>query len=151
MRPREPTSFWRENVIAVVRSTTSFGENVVMARFLKFKAKSTRKLSNFNFQWTKTLYQNNLKNIAFFFAFLKGLTCNKSSLVTRKKISHGSPRKWMSNFTRIVLTQVKFWKFHTEDVVLWYLTFRILGLPWEMFFWCYCRWFITSRGVPGFK
>ena len=93
MRPREPTSFWRENVIAVVRSTTSFGENVVMARFLKFKAKSTRKLSNFNFQWTKTLYQNNLKNIAFFFAFLKGLTCNKSSLVTRKKISHGSPRK----------------------------------------------------------
>ena len=24
------------------------------------------KLSNFNFQWTKTLYQNNLKHIAFF-------------------------------------------------------------------------------------
>ena len=31
-----------------------------------------RKLSNFNFQGTKTLYQNNLKNIAFFFAFFKG-------------------------------------------------------------------------------
>ena len=27
------------------------------------KTESTRKLSNFNFQWTKTLYQNNLKNI----------------------------------------------------------------------------------------
>ena len=33
----------------------------------KLKTQSTRKLSNFNFQWTKTLYQNNLTNIAFFF------------------------------------------------------------------------------------
>ena len=37
-----------------------------------FKTESTRELSNFNFQWTKTLYQNNLKNIAFFFTFFKG-------------------------------------------------------------------------------
>ena len=29
------------------------------------KTEFTRKLSNFNFQKTKTLYQNNLKNIAF--------------------------------------------------------------------------------------
>ena len=29
--------------------------------------------SNFNFQWTKTLYQNNSNNIAFFFTFFKGL------------------------------------------------------------------------------
>ena len=36
------------------------------------KTESIRKLSNFNFQWTKTLYQNNLKNIAFFFTFVKG-------------------------------------------------------------------------------
>ena len=45
---------------------------------VKFKTESTRKLStgNFNFQWTKTLYQNNLKNIAFFFTFFKGLRCN---------------------------------------------------------------------------
>ena len=28
---REPASFWRENVIAVVISTTSFSENVVVA------------------------------------------------------------------------------------------------------------------------
>ena len=39
---------------------------------VKLKTESNRKLSNFNFQWTKTLYQNNLKNIAFFFAFFKG-------------------------------------------------------------------------------
>jgi len=39
----------------------------------KFNAKSTRKLRNFNFQWTKTLYQNNLKNIAFFFYIFQEL------------------------------------------------------------------------------
>ena len=31
------------------------------------KTEFTRKLSNCNFQWTKTLYQNNLKNSALFF------------------------------------------------------------------------------------
>ena len=36
------------------------------------KTESIRKLTNFNFQWTKTLYQNNLKNIAFFFTFFTG-------------------------------------------------------------------------------
>ena len=33
----------------------------------KLKTESTRKLSNFNSQWTKILYQNKLKNTAFFF------------------------------------------------------------------------------------
>ena len=42
------------------------------AVYMKFKTESTRKLSNFDFQWTKILYQNNLKNIAFFFTFFKG-------------------------------------------------------------------------------
>ena len=36
----------------------------------KIKTESTRKLSNSNFQWTKTLYQNMLKNIVFFFYIL---------------------------------------------------------------------------------
>ena len=36
------------------------------------KAEFTRKLRSFNFQWAKTLYQNNLYNIAFFFTFFKG-------------------------------------------------------------------------------
>ena len=35
------------------------------------KTESIRKLSNFNFQWTKALYQNNLNNIAFFFTVFK--------------------------------------------------------------------------------
>ena len=33
------------------------------------KTESTRKLNKFDFQWTKTLYQNNLKHIAFFYIF----------------------------------------------------------------------------------
>ena len=42
----------------------------------RIKTEFIRKLSNFNFQWTKTLYQNNLKHIAFFFTFFKGYRCN---------------------------------------------------------------------------
>ena len=34
-----------------------------------FKTESTKKLSNFNFQWTKTLYQNNLKHCILFYIF----------------------------------------------------------------------------------
>ena len=41
------------------------------------KMESIRKLSNFNFQWTKTLHQNNLNHIAFFFTFFKGYRCNQ--------------------------------------------------------------------------
>ena len=59
----------------------------------EFKMESTGKLSNFDIQWTKTLYQNNLKRIAFF------LHLSRTEDV-------------MSNFTRSVKTQVKFWKFH---------------------------------------
>ena len=38
-----------------------------------FKMESIKKLSNFNFQWTKTLCQNNLNNIAFFFYYFQVL------------------------------------------------------------------------------
>ena len=40
--------------------------------YFAIKMESTRKLSNFYFQWTKTLPKNNLKHIAFFFTFFKG-------------------------------------------------------------------------------
>ena len=62
-------------------------------RALKVKTESIRKLSNFNFQWTKILYQNNLKHIAFFFAFFESYGCNLLSVITPKTISYGSPRK----------------------------------------------------------
>ena len=40
---------------------------------ISIDVKSIRKLSNFNFHWTKNLYQNNLKNIAFFFTFSRDI------------------------------------------------------------------------------
>ena len=53
----------------------------IIMRFLKMcgfvwtwpKMESIGKLSNINFQWTKTLYQNNLKHITFIFTCLKEL------------------------------------------------------------------------------
>ena len=54
------------------------------------KTEFIRKLSNFNFQWTKTFYQNNLNNIAFFFTFFKGYRYNKLSVITPKTIFMGA-------------------------------------------------------------
>ena len=43
----------------------------------KFMTESIRKLSNINFQWTKTLYQKNLKTITeLFVTFFKGYRRN---------------------------------------------------------------------------
>ena len=55
--------------------------------------KSIRKLSNFNFQWTKTLYQNNFKHSAFFFTLFKGYKCNKLYEITPKKRFLSEPEK----------------------------------------------------------
>ena len=74
----------------------------------EIKMESIRKLKNFNFQKTKTLYQNNLNNTAFLFTFFKGYRYNLLSVITPKTISLGSPIKYMSNFRRIVKTKVKF-------------------------------------------
>ena len=46
-----------------------------------------------NWLISKTLYQNNLNNIAFFFQFFKGYRYNLLSVITPKTISHGSKRK----------------------------------------------------------
>ena len=49
-------------------------------------------------------------------------------------MSHGSPGWWMSNFTRIVKTQVILWTFHVKDVILWNLTFIFSdSVPWGIF------------------
>ena len=58
----------------------------------KMKTEPIRKLSNFNFQWTKTLYQSNSNNTAFK-AFFKGYRHNLLSVITPKTISHWSLRK----------------------------------------------------------
>ena len=50
-----------------------------------FKTESIKKLSNFTFQCTKTLYQNNFKHSGFFFTFFEGYKCNKLYEITLKK------------------------------------------------------------------
>ena len=57
-------------------------------KIIIFKTESIRKLSNSNFQWTKTLYQSILNNIAFFFAFFKGYRCNQLCVITPKNIPY---------------------------------------------------------------
>ena len=42
-------------------------------RLTTIKTEYIRKFSNFNFEWTKTLNQNNLNNIAFFCHIFQGL------------------------------------------------------------------------------
>ena len=42
-----------------------------------FKMESIKKLSNFNFQWTRTLYQNDFNNTGFFFTLFKGYKIEK--------------------------------------------------------------------------
>ena len=107
------------------------------------KTEYTRKLSNFNFQWTKTLYQNDLKNIAYFLLFSRAKDVILSSVITPKNISHGSLRKRMSNFTRIVKTQVKSANLicKMKFCEIWHSFSPALI---RNFLWHYYRWLIKS-------
>ena len=51
----------------------------------KIKIESIRKLSNFNFQWTKTLYQNNFKRTESFFTFFWAYRSIKLYEIPQKK------------------------------------------------------------------
>ena len=59
----------------------------------RLKTESISKLSRFNFQWTKTLYQNNLKHIAFIITLFENYRCNLLSVIAPKTISYWSGRK----------------------------------------------------------
>ena len=59
----------------------------------KFMTESVRKLSNINFQWTKTFYQNNSKTTALFVTSFNGYKCNLVISNNTKENFHGSPRK----------------------------------------------------------
>ena len=66
-----------EEFLLTTTGVSRFGGNEVVCANVgsiseNIKTESTRILSNFNFQRTKTLlYENNLKKIAFFFTFFK--------------------------------------------------------------------------------
>ena len=64
------------SLLPVDRSVGPVGENPGN-KVEEIKTESFRKsIRNFNFQWTKTLYQNNWNNIAFFFTLFKGYRYN---------------------------------------------------------------------------
>ena len=67
--------------------------------------KSIRKLSNFNCQWRKTLYQYNFKHIAFFFTLFKGYKNNKLYEITLKKRLLLVPEK--TNFKSLKFHKMK--------------------------------------------
>ena len=119
-----------------------------------FKTESTKKLSNLNFQWTKTLYQNNLKHIAFFFTFFKGykdviiVICNNS-----KEIFLWELEKMNVKFHKITPSySCDFQNFNRVFTILLKVDIHFLGLPWEVFFVVInYRWLITSLGLEKCK
>ena len=56
-----------------------------------FKTESNTKLSNFNFQWTKTLPQNNFKHVAFFFLhFSRAINVIRYMKLLQREDSYGN-------------------------------------------------------------
>ena len=88
---------------------------------------SIRKLSNFNFQWTKTLYLNNLNNTAFFFYLF--FICNNT-----KHYFSWEPEKINVKFYKNCENTGKVLKI--SCVRCHFVKFKIcfLGLPQEIFF-----------------
>ena len=92
----------------------------------EFKTESKRKL--INFQWKKTLYLNIFKTISHsFWHFSWAIDIIKLSVKTSKKISYGSPRKSMSNFTKWHVTYEIFRILPVFSQFLWNLTLIFLG------------------------
>ena len=106
-----------------------------------FKMESIRKLSNFNFQPTKTLHQKNFTHIASFITLFKGYSCNKLYEITLKKRFLWEPEKKetlkASNFTT--------WNLMHDDFTCvfsnpWNLKFIFLGSHKKInCLWCYYR------------
>ena len=72
---------------------------------IELKTESIRKLSNFYFQWTKTLFQNNFNHSAFFFTLFECYKCHNLYEITPKKkflweLSPSKQTSKASNFTK---------------------------------------------------
>ena len=84
------------------------------------KTESIAKLNNFTFQWTKALYQNNLKHIAFFFTLFKGYKCHKQ---TSKVSNFTKLRSYAWQFYLCFLSSYEIWNLFSCAPVrncLWY-------------------------------
>ena len=99
---------------------------------------STRKLSNLKIQWTKTLYQNNFKYIAFFLHF-QGL-----------KIF--GARENNVKFRKITPYTLNFQNFNHVLTILEKFEIHFLGLPWEICFGVITSWALEKcKNVIFFK
>ena len=100
-----------------------------------FKRESTRKLSNFNFQQTKTLYQNNLNNIAFFLYIFQGLKISLVSCNNSKENFLWEPEKInVKYFHKMTPYTLNFQNFNCVFIILLKFDIYFLGLPWEIVF-----------------
>ena len=91
----------------------------------QFKTKSIRKLSNFNFQWTKN---TRIISSIFLFTLFKGYKCNKLYEITPKKRFfigfYWSPRKQtskISNFTKLTSYAWQFYLCFLSSCEIWNL------------------------------
>ena len=69
-------SFMHSFMFKILVTAYSIKQPCFVSPVIHFKTETIRKLNNFNFQWTKTLYQNNLNNITLFFTFFNGCRYN---------------------------------------------------------------------------
>ena len=110
---------------------------LVTLTFILIQTESIRKSSNFNFQWTKILYQNNLNNIAFFFTFFKGYRYNQLSVITPKTHNFSlEPRKIIIEFHKNCENIDKILQISCVRCHFLNLTF-IFSCSHEKCLWCY--------------
>ena len=99
---------------------TALLQQIPLETCWEIKTESTRKLSTFNSQWTKTLYQNNLKNIATF--FLHFSRCLVFCTNTKDYFSW-EPEKMNVKFYKNCKNTGKILKISCVRCHLWNLTF----------------------------
>ena len=114
-----------------------------------FKTESTRKLSNFNFQWAKTLYQNNSKDIAFFFLHFSRakdvvVICNNCH---QRKFLMGT-RENECQISQNYIFHVKFYLCFHNSCDIWH---SFSPTPKRNFLWCYLAFKNVKRNAMFFK
>ena len=115
---------------------------------LRNKTESTRKSSNFNFQWTKTLYQNNLKkkNLDYDFFFeihLKSVFRFCVLLHNPQSVLQINPDFLIGTILYFARERAsgRFWStgvcFHT--IAFWAIDYEVLGVSYPLFYlFCFC-------------
>ena len=94
---------------------------------IELNTESVRKLSNFNFQWTKISHQNNFNHIAFFFTLFEGYKCHKLYERTPNKRFLWSPSKQTSKASNFLKMKSYAWRFYLCFLNLWNLKFVLSG------------------------